>query len=99
VIVRTGDRIALALYAIDYTPPLRINTVAWIVGVPAFEGIETITVSEAHSLVGLLPPQSAVASPEHPEGPPPVGVAAVVAALIAVAGLGVLARHRRGRHG
>ena len=44
---REGDRIALAFDATDFSPPIQVNTVAWIRGTPwDFIGVETISVSE-----------------------------------------------------
>jgi hypothetical protein len=53
VVARIGDQIAIAFDAVDFDPPLRVNTVAWIAGAPAFDSIERVTVAEAFELAGI----------------------------------------------
>lgn len=82
---REGDRIALAFDATDFTPPIPVNTVAWIRGAPwAFIGVETITVAEVFGLLGLTPPDTAT-SPEEPTQEVPLGLLVVLGA-VALAG-------------
>jgi hypothetical protein len=52
-----GDRIALALGATMYDPPVPVNAVAWIVGQPP-EGFETTTVEDVYMLAGVPMPES-----------------------------------------
>lgn len=71
VIARAGDRIALAFDATDFTPPIRVNAIAWIRGIPpAFEGFEIITATGVFELLGQAPPDTATAAPDLPHAPP-----------------------------
>jgi hypothetical protein len=60
-----GDRIALALGATMYDPPVPVNAVAWIVGQPP-EGFEKTTIEEVYKLAGVPMPQpgAAAATPD-----------------------------------
>jgi len=59
VIARVGDRIALAFDGIEYTPPTRVNTVAWIRGTPpSFVGVETISLARTFQILGLSVPET-----------------------------------------
>lgn len=59
VIAADDDRLALAFDAIDFTPPIHVNTVAWIRGAPPdWIGVERITLEEAFALIGLDPPDT-----------------------------------------
>lgn len=69
VIARKGDRIALAFDALDFTPPIRVNAVAWIRGTPA-PGSETITGAEVFRRLGREPPDTSVGTPRPPVVPP-----------------------------
>lgn len=63
VAARIGDRIAIALGAVDFTPPVQVNSVAWIRGTPLnFPGVEVTSTFEIFSLLGLSPPDTAGAS-------------------------------------
>jgi hypothetical protein len=54
VVARVGDRIALAFDAVDYTPAIPVNAVAWLRGTPPpYEGIETVTLAELSELLGF----------------------------------------------
>jgi hypothetical protein len=77
VLARTGDRIALALDALDFEPPIHVNTAAWIRGTP-FSGFETITLAQVLSLVG--PPATATLArlPNDDESPPDASLIALV---------------------
>ena len=60
-----GDEIALALEVRDATPPIALNTAAWLKGVPTGFGVfESITLAEAIALVRQSPPDTAT-SAEH----------------------------------
>jgi hypothetical protein len=97
LIAAEGDRLALAFDATDFTPPIKVNTVAWIRGMaPDWIGIETITVPEAFALVGLDPPDTSI-EPEpvdrvDPTTPALLGVMTGLLALV------VLALRFRRRH-
>lgn len=84
ILAGTGDRIALALGATGFEPPIRFDTVAWIGGTATdFAGIERMTVAEVFLLVGQTPPETATAAPSTDGTPPPIGfVAAVLAGLV-----------------
>lgn len=76
---REGDRIALAFDATDFSPPIQVNTVAWIRGTPwDFSGVETITVAEVFRLLDLTPPDTATL-PEEPTQGLPVGLLVALA--------------------
>lgn len=67
IVAREGDRIAVAFDALDYTPPIRVNAVAWIRGTPSGEGNETMTVAGLFRRLGLPPPDTAIVAPRAPE--------------------------------
>jgi hypothetical protein len=87
VIARLGDRLAIAFGALDFEPPMRVNTAAWLRGVPPFTEIdalsafESTTREEVYALLGIQPPDTAVAP--HTDGGPgglpwwPLAVAAL----------------------
>lgn len=76
---REGDRVALAFDATDFSPPIQVNTVAWIRGVPwDFIGVETITLAEVFRLLDLAPPDTAT-HPEERTQQLPVGLLVAVA--------------------
>lgn len=76
---REGDRIALAFDATDFSPPIQVNTVAWIRGTPwDFIGVETISVAEVFRLLDLTPPDTATL-PEEPPQELPVGLLVALA--------------------
>lgn len=78
VVARVGDRLAIAFDAIDFEPPMRVNTAAWIRGVPPgtefdlISAFESTTRAEVYALLGLEPPDTSVApvSDEAPRGQP-----------------------------
>ncbi len=82
IVAREGDRIVVAFDALDYTPPIRVNAVAWIRGTPSGEGNETITVAGLFRRLGLPAPDTAIATPRAPDDAP-----SSEPALLAVAGL------------
>jgi len=67
VVARAGDRLAIAFDAIDFEPPVRVNTAAWIRGVPPgsefdlLSAFETTTRAEVYGLLGLEPPDTSAA--------------------------------------
>jgi hypothetical protein len=65
IVAAKGDRIALALGATVFTPPIPANGVAWIVG-QAPEGYETATVEGVYRLAGvpIRGPDAATAKPD-----------------------------------
>jgi hypothetical protein len=79
VIARTGDRIAIAFDAVDFTPPIRVNAVAWIRGTPP-EGNETITQTAIFEHLGLTAPNTAIAPPDAPARLWPMGIFVLVLA-------------------
>jgi hypothetical protein len=84
VLARKGDRIALALDATDFTPPMQVNTVAWIRGTPLyFDGVETITTNEVFRLLDLAAPDTSTLAEQRPQEFPLDLLIAVVAGLIA----------------
>jgi hypothetical protein len=84
IIAREGDRIAVALDATGFTPPISFTTVAWISGTPPdFAGIERITVSEAFALVGLDPPDTSTAREGSNDPFPWSALAAAIAGISA----------------
>ena len=89
---RRGDRLALAFAATDYTPPILVNTVAWIRGTPWDSiGVETITTAQVFRLLHLTPPDTAtLARPTREDDP--VGTLIAVTAG-AVSGLLVWRRY------
>jgi hypothetical protein len=71
---RAGDRIALAFDASDFSPPIQVNSVAWIRGTPwDFIGVETISVPEIFRSLDLTPPDTATV-PKRPTQELPVGL-------------------------
>lgn len=90
---REGDRVALAFEATDFSPPIQVNTVAWIRGTPwDYIGVETITVAEVFRWLDLTPPDTATL-PEEPPRELPVGLL-VALATGALAGRAVWRRRR-----
>jgi hypothetical protein len=89
VIVREGDRIAIAFGATDYTPPIKVNAVAWIRGA-SYSG-ETITTGEVFRLLGLAQPDTSTVSVGGSPGPSWGPLIALVAGALA----GSLAWHWR----
>ena len=69
VVVRKGDRIALAIGASGFAPRIDFSTAAWIEGTPLPFG-ERTTVPEVFTLFGLRPPDTSTvtATPEQPLG-------------------------------
>ena len=61
VLVREGDRIALALGATDFEPPEEVNAIAYLEGTPFRQDTERVTVAEAFAAAGVTPPDTAVA--------------------------------------
>lgn len=67
VVARVGDRLAIAHDAIDFEPPIRVNTAAWLRGVPPgsefdlLSAFESTTRAEVYALLGLEPPDTSVA--------------------------------------
>ena len=97
VMARKGDRIALAFDATDFTPPIHVNTVAWIRGAPPdVAGAETITTAEVFRLLNLAEPDTATADDHWATDAPILALIGVAAAALA----GVLAgrRPRRADH-
>lgn len=96
LIAAEGDRLALAFDAIDFTPPIKVNTVAWIRGMaPDWIGIEMITVPEAFALVGLNPPDtSAEPEPVDRVEMTPRALLAVTTGLLALIVLALRFRRR-----
>jgi hypothetical protein len=93
VSARVGDRLAIAFDAIDFEPPMRVNTAAWLRGVPPLSEIDSLTAfesttrAEVYRLLGLEPPDTAVApAPSQISADPPWGVIAVVAIAGGAAG-------------
>jgi hypothetical protein len=74
VIARTGDRIAIAFDAVDFTPAIGVNAVAWIRGTAPTEDYERITQTEVFELLGLDAPDTAVAMTDPPASAPPLGL-------------------------
>lgn len=81
IVARKGDRIAIAFDALDYTPPIRVNAVAWIRGTPEL-GNETITEMGLFRRLGLQAPDTAIVTPHPPKNAP-----VSEPAFLAVAGL------------
>jgi hypothetical protein len=83
VVARPGDRIAIAFDAIDFTPPMVVNSAAWIRGEPWGDSYERITETEIFERLGLDAPDTAVATPDPPADAPPLGqLTLVVAGLV-----------------
>ena len=90
---RVGDRIAIAFDATDFEPPIRVNTAAWLRGVPPgsehdlISAFEPTTRAQVYALLGLEPPDTA-APPFRvaPTGEPPWSLLAVAAVAGAAAG-------------
>lgn len=69
VLAREGDRIAMAFGAIDYSPPIEVNTVAWIRGTPwDHAGVETTTTAEVFRRLDMTPPDTATLNPGSAPG-------------------------------
>ena len=108
VIARAGDRLAIAFDAIDFEPPMRVNTAAWLRGVPPgsefdlLSAFESTTRAEVYRLLGIEPPDTSVApvTDNAPGGSPwwPLVAATVAGGIGGMAGwLGGSARWRRRR--
>ena len=69
IVARIGDRIAVALKATAFHPPVAANGVAWIEGDPP-ENFEKTTINEVYRLAGVPIPDSTVALDTAPEPPP-----------------------------
>jgi hypothetical protein len=61
IVAAAGDRIALALNATAFDPPVAANGVAWIAG-PAADGFETVTVEVVYKLAGVRMPEPGAAA-------------------------------------
>ncbi|MDQ3690319.1 MAG: hypothetical protein M3406_09860 [Chloroflexota bacterium] len=61
VLVREGDRIALALGATDFEPPEEVNAIAYLEGTPFRPDTERVTLAEEFAAAGVTPPDTAVA--------------------------------------
>ncbi len=95
IVARKGDRIAVAFDALDYTPPIRVNAVAWIRGTPQAEGMETITEAGLFRRLGLQAPDTAIAVLDRPETAQWSGPALVIVAGL----LGLTLGWRRSGYG
>jgi hypothetical protein len=73
IVARPGDRIAIAFDAIDFTPPMVVNSAAWIRGEPWGDSYERISETEIFERLGLDAPDTAVATPDPPADAPPLG--------------------------
>ena len=83
VAARVGDRIAIAFDAIDYTPAIRVNAVAWIRGTPPpYEGIETVTLAELSERLGFEIADTSTAPPGPPGRPPSVPLPLLLPGLV-----------------
>lgn len=92
IVARIGDRIAVALKATAFQPPIGVNGVAWVAGDPP-EGFERTTISDVYRLAGVPIPESTVVLDTAPAPPPPwlgpviwglgVGLVFVVGAIVA----------------
>jgi hypothetical protein len=80
VTARAGDRIAIAFDAVDFTPPIAVNAVAWIRGTPPTEEYEAIKQTEVFELLGLDAPDTALATSDPPASPPPLSPLPLVVA-------------------
>ena len=80
VIARAGDRIAIAFDAVDFTPPIGVNAVAWIRGRAPTEEYELITQTEVFELLGLDAPDTALATSDPPASAPPLSPLPLVVA-------------------
>lgn len=72
ILVAKGDRIALALNGVAFTPPVPFSTIAWIRGRPGgWFGVETTTEADVLARFRSMPPNTATApgSPRQ-DGPP-----------------------------
>ena len=91
VVARVGDRLAIAFDAIDFEPPVRVNTAAWIRGVPPgtefdlLTAFESTTRAEVYALLGIEPPDTSIGpvTDKAPGGSPwwPLVVAAVAGGI------------------
>jgi hypothetical protein len=53
LLARPGDQVAIAFGGTDFQPPVAVNAIAWLGGVPPpRDGIETVTLQEVYDLVG-----------------------------------------------
>jgi len=92
VLVREGDRIALALGGHDFEPPAEVNALAHLTGQPFHVDVPTVTVAEVYAMAGAQLPDSAV----DPPSSFPLVVPSVAA--IAVAAIWLRATSRGPRH-
>lgn len=74
IVARPGDRIAIAFDAIAFTPPMVVNSAAWIRGEPWGDSYERITETEIFERLGLDAPDTALATPDPPAHAPPLGL-------------------------
>jgi hypothetical protein len=93
LIVRKGDRIALALGASGFRPRIDFDTAAWIRGTP-YPFSERITVAEAFALLGLRPPDSSTEVVTPKAATPWTGFAAILAGLVVGAAVYRRTKHR-----
>jgi hypothetical protein len=70
IVARPGDRIAIAFDAIDFTPPMVVNSAAWIRGESWGDSYERIAETEVFERLGLDAPDTGLARPDPaPDGP------------------------------
>lgn len=93
VLARTGDRVAIAFDALDFEPPIHVNTAAWIRGTPP-PGFETIGTSRVLSLMGLPATDTKAPGPTEPGTPVEPILGALVAVVTALVFLKALAPRR-----
>jgi hypothetical protein len=80
---RVGDRIAIAFDATAFTPPIQVNTVAWVRGAtPAYWEVERITVAETFRLLGRTAPDTATVAPARSPEPTRAPLALLASALV-----------------
>ncbi len=78
IVARPGDRIAIAFDAIDFTPPMVVNSAASIRGEPWGDSYERITEPEIFERLGLDAPDTGLATPDPPADAQPLGPLALV---------------------
>lgn len=86
---RVGDRLAIAFDGMAFTPPLRVNGVAWLRGVPILGAVSTTMPAIRAALARSVPDTSAQAAP------PPGGDGAAALWLSFAAGVVVTLRRAR----
>ena len=95
IVARPGDRIAIAFDAVDFTPPIAVNSAAWIRGEPWGDSFERITEVEVFERLGLDAPDTGLASPD----PAPTGPTFEPLLLVAPGMFGLIVGwRRRSRH-